>query len=42
MLDVEESVETARQGSEGVTSEDRRIDQVVGMLDRYGVAVGAL
>ena len=31
----------ARQGSAAVTSEDRRIDQVVGVLDRYGVVVGA-
>ena len=42
VLDVEGSVETARQGSEAATSEDRRIDQVVGVLDRYGVVVGAL
>ena len=42
MLDVEGSMETARQGSKVATSQDRRIDQVVGVLDRYGVVVCAL
>ena len=42
MLDVEGSVETARQSSEAATSKDRRINQVVGVLDRYGIVVGAL
>ena len=45
LLDVDGSIGTARQGSEaGEVSvvDERKIDQVVGELDRYKVVVGAL
>ena len=42
LLDVEHSLETARQGTEVGNSEDRRIDQVVSVLEQYEVVVGAL
>ena len=42
VLDVEGSVETARQGREVSYSEDRKIDRVVGEMQRYKVYIGAL
>ena len=42
LLDVEGSLETARSRAEIGIAEDRRIDQVVGELGRYGVVVAGL
>ena len=44
LLDVEGSVETARQSAEVANSvrEERKIDLVIRELDRYGVTIGAL
>ena len=41
LLDVEGSIETSRHGTEVGNSEDR-IDQVVSVLEKYEVVVGAL
>ena len=42
VLDVEGSIETVRQGREVSYSEDRKIDRVVGEMQRYKVYIGAL
>ena len=42
LLDIEGSIESARQGKETDQAEDRRIDQVIRELNRYQVSVGAL
>ena len=42
LLNVEGSIETARQDTEVGNSQDRRIDQVVSVLEKYEVVVGAL
>lgn len=42
LVDLEGSIETARQRSELVDAEDRRIDQVVRELERYRIKVAAL
>ena len=42
MLDVEGSIKTARQRCETREAEDRKIDQVVSEVGRYGVVVAAL
>ncbi len=42
LLDKEGSIETARKCSGVMDTEERRVDQVVSELDRYGVVVGAL
>ena len=42
LLDVEGSIETARQGTEVGNSEDRRFDQVVNVLEKHEVVVAAL
>ena len=41
-LNVESSIETARQGTEVGNSEDRKIDQELSVLEKYEVVVGAL
>ena len=42
LLNVEGSIETARQGTEVGNSEDRRINQVVSAIEKYEVVVGAM
>ena len=42
LLDVEGSLETARSRDKIGNAEDRRIDQVVGELGRYGVVVAGI
>ncbi len=42
LLDVDGSIETARQGHETSVVDERKIDQVVGELGRYKVVVAAL
>ena len=42
LVDIEGSVETARQSTETHQAEDRRIDQVIRELKRYQVSVAAL
>ena len=42
LLDVDGSIETARQGCDVSVADERKIDQVVSELDRYQVVVGAL
>ena len=42
LLDVEGSLETARSRDEVKNAEDRRADQVVNELQRYGAAVAGL
>ena len=42
LLDVEGSLETARSCDEVGNAEDRRIDQMVGELGRYGVVMAGL
>ena len=42
VLDIEGSVKTARQDCEVRDAEDRKIDQVVSELNRYGIVVAAL
>ena len=42
MLDVEGSIEIARQCKNSVQAEDRRVDLIVQELDRYDIRVAAL
>ena len=41
-IDIEGSVETARQGRVTLQAEDRRVDLIVRELDRYNIKVTAL
>ena len=42
LVDVEGSIETARQNCDANVVDERKIDQVVSELDKYQVVVGAL
>ena len=42
LLDVDGSIETARQGCDVSVADERKIDQVVSEFDRYQVVVSAL
>ena len=42
MLDVEGSVETARQGRDILHAEDRKVDLIVRELERYDIKIAAL
>ena len=42
MLDVEGSVETARQGRDTAHAQERKVDLVVRELDRYAIKIAAL
>ena len=42
LLDVEGSIETARGFGDGSVVDERKVDQVLSELDRYGVVVAGL